>query len=311
MSLVVSMGSSYDDMKIIEYNYTQPYKIETSELSALVDVRACNPYIKDEDQGEEDENEEYSPLEDTSETSSISVKPANNNSLSIQFTVHFKHEEAGDELYFGNTVGYDLEPYLPHGWRLGFKVLKWVDPTLETNIGETKLDPNDPHGSWLLGRALTSFNEIEQSPLREDGQLNFVYPGIENLDYPSKDNSLTSSASLAQHRNKTFAPPKHSMFSVVPTLGIGHNHTPQKSEAAQFVFSPKNQYTFSFHTPYLIFSPKKDDGIKIRLPGFSLDVHKYLTDASGNGQECRYVLCRKRGSKLETLLVVRLGYSKD
>lgn len=138
LRLRISIGSSHTDLTRAHVNDpSKPTHIQNEYFEGDIVVRVKNF------KGLTPDNEAAKVLDsayfdETSDTSSV------------QFIGTIKTDVTGDELLFGNDFDEPIKGSLPPGTSLGLKAMKWIDPSLETDLYADK--------PWAFSPLLATMN---------------------------------------------------------------------------------------------------------------------------------------------------------
>lgn len=122
LRLKISIGSTHTDISTAHVNDTsKPTHIDNQFFKGDVVVRVKNfkGLTPDKTPAKELDSTYFDATSDTS---------------SVQFSGTIKADVSGDDLLFGNDFDEPIKDSLPPGTSLGLKAMKWIDPSLETDL---------------------------------------------------------------------------------------------------------------------------------------------------------------------------------
>lgn len=138
LRLKISVGSSYKDLSTAHVNdSSRPTHVDNTFFVGDIVVRVKNF------KGLTPDNE---PAKETDQT----YFEATSDTSSVQFVGTVKADVSGDNLVFGNDFDEPINDSLPPGTTLGLKALKWIDPSLETDLYADK--------PWAFSPVLATMN---------------------------------------------------------------------------------------------------------------------------------------------------------
>lgn len=140
LRLQIKIGSSYTDLKPAYVNdSSKPTEVDNDFFTGHVVVRVKNykGLTPDNSQAKALDEEYFSATSDTS---------------SVQFLGTIKAHVNANQVLFGNDFDEPIKDCLPPGTSLGLKALKWIDPSLETDLYSER--------PWAFSPLLATMNLI-------------------------------------------------------------------------------------------------------------------------------------------------------
>lgn len=140
LRLKVSIGGSHTDLHPAHVNDpSRPTHVDNAFFKGDIVVRVKNfRGLSQEDGPAKEQDAIY--FDATSDTSSV------------QFSGTIKADLTGDDILFGNDFDEPIKDSLPPGTSLGLKALKWIDPSLETDLYSDR--------PWAFSPLLATMNLI-------------------------------------------------------------------------------------------------------------------------------------------------------
>ncbi|CAG8447193.1 8310_t:CDS:2 [Diversispora eburnea] len=181
----------------------------------------------------------------------------NKEQYSIQVQGRFKGEKwTADNIIFGND--FDRKINLPPISRLGLKIMKWIDPCLETDIYNDK--------PWAYSPLLYTVNvlRVEYDELTSDHN-NYLPPWPSYDGRHIKEGIINSSDNVSK-RKKYFS---------------------SEENRKKFEINENQVWNFDFCNSYIDFN-----NIAVKIPGIKIGILQYW-----DGQPFRYV-CKSRDSSV-------------
>lgn len=151
LTLRISIGSSHSDTTYAYVNdpsKATKIKNDVFDGHVLVRVRDYKGLAPDNSEVKSNDTEYFSNTSDTS---------------SVQFCGKILVDATGDDLLFGNDFDSPIKASLPPGTSLGLKALKWIDPSMETDLYADK-----PWAFSPLIATMNLLNTVDQSPASPD-----------------------------------------------------------------------------------------------------------------------------------------------
>ncbi|RHZ72823.1 hypothetical protein Glove_238g9 [Diversispora epigaea] len=252
LKLLVSVGPSYDlstHSVILVNDDANPLFIDTPYFSGRICVR-----VKD-----------FKGIIPPGKTR-ISSSPyfeGNKEQYSIQVQGRFKGEKwTADNIIFGND--FDRKINLPSISRLGLKVMKWIDPCLETDIYSDK--------PWAYSPLLYTVNSLRFDYDELTPDHNNYLPPWPSYDGRHIEEGIINSSDNVSKRKKYFS---------------------SEENRKKFEINENQVWNFDFCNAYIDFN-----NIAVKLPGIQIGILQYW-----DGQPFRYV-CKSRDSSVVFFVIM-------
>ncbi|CAG8543961.1 1964_t:CDS:2 [Acaulospora morrowiae] len=254
LKLRVSVGSSYDPSTytiISPNNDADPLFLDTPNFTGRICVR-----IRD-----------FLGITPPN-TTKISTSPyfeGNKDKYSIQVQGKFKGKWTANDIFFGND--FDRKIKLPRISWLGLKILKWIDPCLET----------DPYCDkpWAYSPLFFTVNTLCVEHRDQEDEL---------PPWPSSDGRHIGESAIYDPDLKL------PLFSDTSSR---KKYFTTEDNRKRFGITEEQIWNFDFSNPYVDFN-----NISVKLPGLQLGILQYW-----DGQPFRYV-CKSRDSTIVFFIVI-------
>lgn len=163
LQLKISIGSSHTALEVANVNDpAHPTHIANDyfEGDVVVRVKGFTGYVPSQKTSGVEDSEYFSATSDTS---------------SVQFRGTIKADVNGNDLLFGNDFDNPIKDSLPHGTALGLKALKWIDPSLESDLYSEK--------PWAFSPLIATMNLLNttQQPAAAETKLTRIEEDTSNL----------------------------------------------------------------------------------------------------------------------------------
>ncbi|EEP77468.1 conserved hypothetical protein [Uncinocarpus reesii 1704] len=277
-TLKVTAGPTYDSKshRIVPVNADETLAIETEHSTVNLCVRI----------------QDYNGLPPNSPRTSnyFSHPDRQSNLYSIAISLVPKRTIPGSELVFGNDFDHPIRDRLPPGTNYALKLAQWtIDPGLE---GDAYADR-----PYLYGAALSSWNFFRiceregGSEIGVDGEDANHLGSVELHDQVIAEGSEGSGKQVRESLN------------IPDDADSRKKHFLDVNNRQMFEFEAGRLYKADFGNPYLGFSD-----FTLRLPGFSLDVAKYIDQKN---HSLRYVLKNKNTGDIYFVVLFTLLLDND
>ncbi|CAI7586962.1 unnamed protein product [Penicillium glandicola] len=178
---------------------------------------------------------------------------------SICFSIIFKEPVNGNNLFFGNDFDHPIRDMLPPGFNAALRLVKWtLDPGLDGDVYADR--------PYLYSPALASWDQFRIGDKMQKSD-----------DVPTLHDEIVEEGSYSEDSANV-----RRQFNIPETVEGRRKHFQDEANRKEFNFEPGRMYVADFGNPYLAF-----DDFSIRLPGFHLQIMKYVDQKN---HELRYTL---------------------